>query len=197
MKTFYIDIDMNQANPTGVGAISLVARPAVETDFVAFSADEAKKNIPLQFSEDEHIIRGIAMLADRPIYRYNEEYGEHYIVFTKEAIKKMVLKQSMQGLQNSVNLDHKPDGFVDSAFMVESYIINRANGIAPVEFPDATDGSWVVSLKITDPALWDVCKNTDKLNGFSIEGLFEYKEQQPKRSYIDEAIDEILTSSTK
>ncbi len=192
MKTFYIDIDMNLSNPTGLGAISLVARPAVETDFVAFSQDEVKKQQRLQFSEDEHIIKGIAMLANRPIYRYNEDIGEHYIVFTREAIEKMMLKQSMQGLQNSVNLEHQPDGFVNSAFMVQSYIIDRAKGIAPVEFPDATDGSWVVAMKITDADLWDKVKNTDELNGFSIEGLFEYVEQKPKRSYIDEAIDEIL-----
>ena len=76
--------------------------------------------------------------------------------------------------------------------MVQSYIIDRAKGIAPVEFPDATDGSWVVAMKITDADLWDKVKNTDELNGFSIEGLFEYVEQKPKRSYIDEAIDEIL-----
>lgn len=195
MKTFFIDIDMNLSNPTGLGAISLVARPAVETDFVAFSVEESPKPQRLAFSEDEHIIRGIAMLADRPIYRYNEEIGEHYIVFTKEAIKKMMLKQSMQGLQNSVNLDHQPDGFVNSAFMVESYLIDRKNGIAPVEFPDATDGSWVVSMKITDAELWDKCKNTDELNGFSIEGLFQYEENKPKRSFIDEAIDEILESN--
>ena len=194
MKTFFIDIDMNLSNPCGVGAISLVARPAVETDFVAFSIDDAKKPMRLECSEDEHIIKGIAMLADRPIYRYNEEIGEHYIVFTKEAIKKMMLKQSMQGLQNSVNLEHKQDGFVNSAFMVESYIIDREKGIAPVEFPDATDGSWVVSMKITDAELWDKVKNTNELNGFSIEGLFQYEEQKPKRSYIDEAIDEILAN---
>lgn len=192
MKTFFIDIDMNLSNPTGIGAISLVAKPAVETDFVALSAEETKQVLHLKFSEDEHIIKGIAMLADRPIYRYNEDIGEHYIVFTKEAIKKMMLKQSMQGKQNSVNLDHQPDGFVDCAFMVESYLIDRVNGIAPVEFPEATDGSWVVSMKITDAELWDRVKNTRELNGFSIEGLFQYEEQKPKRSFIDEAIDEIL-----
>lgn len=195
MKKYFIDINPDLNDPTGVSAVSLVAHPAVETDFIKFSADSEDKfkNQKLHFEYDgcEHTVKGIAMLADTPIYRNNEEIGEHLIVFSKAVIKTMMLKQSMQQLQNSVNLDHDKDRFVKNAFMIESYVIDRDHGIDPVEFTDAPDGSWMVAFKILDADLWDEIEANKDFKGFSIEGLFNYALDEPTYNALDELLDEL------
>ena len=107
------------------------------------------------------------------LQKYNQTRGEYYVVFEKETIRQLVEKYSASGLLNSVNLQHDENAFIDSAIMVESIIIDKERGICPNEFKDIPDGSWIVSYKITDETLWNQIKNTEHLNGFSIELLSE------------------------
>lgn len=186
MKVFYIAID---DSVTGIDAISLVQSPAVEHDFLCFSKDE--KPVSLKFDNAKHIITGVVCLADTPIYRYNEKHGEYYVVFTKETIRKMVEKFAKDGLFSSVNLQHDDKRFVEGVYMVESYITDKERGINPVEFSDIPEGSWICSYKIENEALWNEIINGDKLNGFSLQGMFRLeekfeKQEQPKEETFDE-----------
>lgn len=186
MKVFYIAID---DSVMGIDAISLVQSPAVEHDFLCFSKDE--KPVSLKFDNSKHIITGVVCLADTPIYRYNEKYGEYYVVFTKETIRKMVEKFAKMNLFKSVNLQHDDERFVDGVYMVESYITDKERGINPVEFSDIPEGSWICSYKIENEALWNEIINGDKLNGFSLQGMFRLeekfeKQEQPKEETFDE-----------
>lgn len=186
MKVFYIAID---DEVMGIDAISLVQSPAVEHDFLCFSKDE--KPVSLKFDNSKHIITGVVCLADTPIYRYNEKYGEYYVVFTKETIRKMVEKFAKMDLFKSVNLQHDDKRFVDGVYMVESYITDKERGINPVEFSDIPEGSWICSYKIENEALWNEIINGDKLNGFSLQGMFRLeekfeKQEQPKEETFDE-----------
>lgn len=163
-NVYYINIDDNEE--LGMYSVSLVDFPAVETSFLCFNEEKPKQ---LFFSkEDEHIITGIALRADLPIYRVNQKTGEEYwVVFSKETIKKMIARYSKQGMMNNVDLQH--DGnLVSGVYMVESFIINDERGIRPKEFSDIEDGSWVVSYYVEDEALWEQIKNGNDLNGFSI-----------------------------
>lgn len=192
-KLFYIHI--NDGDETGMNAISLVESPAVERNFLCF---EKENKLKLQLSdESQHIITGVVALADTPIYRYNPSIGEYWVVFTKETIQKMVEKYARLGLFNSVNLDHDDERFTDSVFMVESYIINKQRNIVPVGFEDVPDGSWICSFKVEDEALWSEIINTNKFNGFSLQGVFELSESEQqfeKRTQsIDELIDELVS----
>lgn len=171
LKVFNIVVNLTD-DVTGVDTISLVEHPAVEIGFLKFNDDAP---IKLQFNDDKHIITGIAMLADTPIYRNNEHYGEHYVIFSKETIRNIVEKYSKYGLQNLVNIEHSQDRYINDIFMIESYIIDKERGIIPNEFKDVPDGSWVVSYKVNNVAVWDDIKE-GKVLGFSIEGLFEYGE---------------------
>ena len=192
MKVFYITID---DSVMGIDAISLVQSPAVEHDFLCFSKDE--KPVSLKFDNSKHIITGVVCLADTPIYRYNEKYGEYYVVFTKDTIRKMVEKFAKDGLFTSVNLQHDDERFVDGVYMVESYITDKDRGINPVEFSDIPEGSWICSYKIENEALWNEIINGDKLNGFSLQGMFQLEEQfekqeQPKEETFDEWLEKQL-----
>ena len=170
-KIFNIKVDDNDCY---MDAISLVDFPAVEVNWLAFNNN---KPIYQKFDTDKHIITGVVCLADTPIYRYNEQYGEYYVVFEKDTILKMVQKYSQMGLFNSVNIQHDDKRFVDNVILFESYIINEERGIyAPKEFTNIPDGSWICSFKVNDDNLWnDIIEG--KLKGFSLQGLFSLEEQ--------------------
>lgn len=187
---YYIDI--NDEDETGLDAISLVQHPAIEVDFLCFNEDT--KKIDFSADEDKHILTAVALRADHPIYRRNGDY-EYWVVFTKDVIRKLVTKYAKNNLFNSVNIEHNDYSFVKSAYMIESYIVDKARGIVPSEFKDIEDGSWIVSYYIDDEILWDTVKNTDVLNGLSVQGLFKLVEKQDFASQIDpieSLIDELL-----
>jgi hypothetical protein len=190
MKVFYIKI--NDDFETGIDAISLVDFPAVERNFLCFSKDE--KRVNLKFDASKHVITGVVALADTPIYRYNERMGEYYVVFSKETIVKMVEKFAKMDLFKSVNLQHDDNNFVDGIYMFESYITNKERGINPKEFEDIPDGSWICSFKVENEALWNEIINGDKLNGFSLQGMFELEEQFEKQEPKEETFDEWLNN---
>lgn len=188
MKVFYIRV--NDEDITGIDAISLVDMPAVEKNFLCFS--EEKQPVKMKFDNSKHIITGVVCLADTPIYRYNERMGEYYVVFTKETIEKMVEKFAKMDLFKTVNLQHDDEQFVDDVYMIESYITNKERGISPAEFSDIPDGSWIASYKIDNESLWDEIINGNKLNGFSLQGMFELEEKFSKQKPKEETFDEWL-----
>lgn len=187
---YYIDI--NDEDETGLDAISLVQHPAIGVDFLCFKEDA--KKIDFSADEDKHILTAVALRADHPIYRRNGDY-EYWVIFTKDVIRKLVTKYAKNNLFNSVNIEHNDYSFVKSAYMIESYIVDKARGIVPSEFKDIEDGSWIVSYYIDDESLWNVLKNTDALNGLSVQGLFKLVDKQDFVSHedpIESLIDELL-----
>lgn len=192
-KVYYINID--ESEELGMFSVSLVDFPAVETSFLCFNEEKPKQ---LFFAKpEEHIITGIALRADLPIYRVNPKTGEeYYVVFNKETIKKMIARYSKQGMMNNVDLQHSGE-LVSGVYMVESFIINDERGIRPKEFSDIEDGSWVVSYYVEDDALWEQIKNGNDLNGFSISCMAnlteKFEKQEPEeKDELNELIDEIL-----
>ena len=178
MKLYDISIDPTDFE-TGLNAISLVEYPAVEVDFLAFAKDESAV---LQFADEErHIITGIALLADTPIYRIAPDGTEYYVRFTKDCIRQLVEKYFKFGLTNSVNIEHKDNQFVDGVTMLESYIIDKERGICPSEFASAPDGSWVVSYKVSNLDVWNKIKSGE-VKGFSVQGLFRIIETKLEMS---------------
>lgn len=170
-----IDTDSEELN---MSCISLVTDPAVEKDFECFS----KNNKPMQFSitnPEKQCITGVAIRADVPIYRYSPDKGEYYVRFSKETIEQIVYKYSKQNLWNSVSLEHSGQN-IDSAVMVEFYI--KSENKCPTGFSDVEDGSLMVTYKITDENLWDTVKNSDEINGFSIEIMADL---QPTNEFVE------------
>ena len=191
MRYFYINIDDNEE--LGLQAVSIVDRPAIETDFLKFK----DQKIAFAKNESKHILTGPALIAEMPIYRLNPITGEeYYVVFTKETIAKLVERYSKNNLLNSVNLQHDQNTFTTGATLVESYFVDKSRGIAPKEF-DIADGSWICSFKITDEALWEQIISTDEFNGFSVEVVANLEEKlasekQEDIDEIDKLIDELL-----
>lgn len=155
----------------GVKYISIVDRPAIKSTFLCFSDDT-----PHQFSihdEEKRLVSGLAMISELPIYRRTKEGQEFYVVFKANTIRQLAEKFFKEQRTLSVNVEHELP--VDDVIIVESYFIDRERGIAPIEFPDAPNGSWYVTMKINNDALWSEIK-AGNLNGFSVEGLFNVEE---------------------
>ena len=169
MQLFEINIDDLLKDPSlGMSAISIVEEPAVESNFLMFKkAHEIKLQ---EIDEDKHELFGVALRADFPILRYNEDSGEYYYIkFTAEAIKVLVEKYLAESRQNDVNLQHLPDTFQNNVVMTESIIKDTAAGVSPKGFDDIADGSWFVRFKINNDELWEKIKTTQVFNGFSVE----------------------------
>lgn len=180
----------------GIFVISLVDAPATETNWMCFKEQE---NIKFSIvNEDEHILAGVVMVADKPIYRIAPDGTEYYIVFSKDVIKRMAEKMLDDNTFNNIDIQH--DGNIiprDKVKLVELFIADEAKGIKP-NYLDVPDGSLLANYKIYDDELWNMAKS-GVLNGFSLEGVFStirYEHNKniknTKMSKIKEMIKSIL-----
>lgn len=167
----YVATVNEEDSESGISFVSLVDRPAIKKDFLAF---DSHHKYAIQ-SEDKRIITGAAMIADLPIYRKDAERGEYYIVFTAETIWSLAKKFSREQKYSAVNTMHKDE--VDSLSMIESYFVNRERGInPPTGFEDVPDGSWFMSYLVDNDEVWAKVK-AGEFKGFSIEGFFGIENQ--------------------
>lgn len=169
----YNDKDLYEAKITdineGILAISLVEFPAVEKDFVCFKSEKEVVKFSVE-NEDEHLITGVIMLADSPIYRKSGDY-EYYITYSKDTIKLMAEKMLNDGTFKNIDIQHNGQ-LIKGLSLVELYIKDSNKGIVPNFISDVPDGSLMGTFHIEDENLWNEVKNGDFLNGFSLEGYF-------------------------
>lgn len=161
-------IDENDDN-TGIFCMSLVENPAVMVNWELFSQNPKL----LRFNNDEkQLISGVVMLADTPIYRYSENYGEYYIKYSKETIQKMADKFLFGDNHKNVDIEHNGILLDNSKIhLVELMIKDTTKGITTL-FSDVPDGSLIATYKVLDKTLWENLKNS-KLSGFSLSGFFD------------------------
>ena len=195
---------MNQNLPTysalisddneGILVISLVDAPATETNWMCFKEQE---NIKFSIvNEDEHILAGVVMVADKPIYRIAPDGTEFYIVFSKDVIKRMAEKMLSDNTFNNIDIQH--DGNIiphDKVKLVELFIADETKGIKP-NYLDVPDGSLLANYKIYDEQLWQMAKS-GTLNGFSLEGVFttvRYEQNKNNKHTKMSKIKEMLKS---
>ena len=195
---------MNQNIPTysaiisddneGILVISLVDAPATETNWMCFKEQE---NIKFSIvNEDEHILAGVVMVADKPIYRIAPDGTEFYIVFSKDVIKRMAEKMLSDNTFNNIDIQH--DGNIiphDKVKLVELFIADETKGIKP-NYLDVPDGSLLANYKIYDEQLWQMAKSGE-LNGFSLEGVFttvRYEQNKNNKHTKMSKIKEMLKS---
>lgn len=148
----------------GIDKMSLVAAPAVESDFLKFSKEQP---IRLSVDEDQHIVLGVALRCDYPIYRRSASGQEFYVMFDTASIK--TIYEKFMKNPNKVNLEHSVD--TEGVYLIQSFIKNTESGINPVGFEDIENGSWFTAYKVENEDVWQKIK-TGELNGFSIEGMF-------------------------
>lgn len=174
-----------------VDVVSLVDKPAIEKNFLAFN--EQRQSFAT--NDEMRIISGPAMIADKPIYRNADgDMPEHLVVFKAETIMSIVQKFFSKGLINQFNLMHNPNLKAEDVFIFESFIVDDKRGIKPMAgYEDAPNGSWFISAKINNDEVWQDVKS-GKFKGYSVEGLFKYKKQSMSEEKALEQIVKILNN---
>ena len=180
MKLIELILDENEFL-SGINAISLVEYPAIEEEFIALNS--AKKVEFATQSEEKRILMGAALVPNKPIYRKNGE-DEFYVYFTKETIRRASEMFFQNGNQNNSTLEHEVD--LQGLSVVESWIIedeeydkSRKYGL------DLPIGTWMVSMKVNNPDIWEGYVKSGKVKGFSIEGYFVDKVNMSREGLED------------
>ena len=124
--------------------------------------------------EEKRIITGAAMIADKPIYRYDQHRGEYYVVFDKESIWQIAKKWAKSDRYDSVNIHHEDP--TAGLSLLESFIVDREQGKNPPKgYEEVADGSWFLSYIVNDDDIWARVKAVE-FKGFSVEGFFDFEE---------------------
>lgn len=140
-------------------------------------------------NEEKRIVRGVVMRADFPIYRYDESFGEYYIIYKADTIRQMAEKYLLESRQNDVNLMHEVDSDVDGVQMVQCFIKDSDAGVNPTGFDDIADGSLFAEFHIVNDEVWEQVKE-GTFKGFSLEGVFDLVPEQDEEK-VTEIVDSL------
>ena len=189
LETIYLDID-EQNIQDGIDAISLVKFPAIEENWVALNEHKVELKT---IDEDKRIVIGLALIPEKDIYRRNGDY-EYNIRFSKDTVRKASELYFKKLKNNNATLEHQEK--TDGVTTIESWIVeNPKIDKSALYNLNATEGSWVVVMKIYNDEVWADVKNGTYL-GLSIEGYFSEKAelnlQESKNLELIEKIKQIL-----
>ena len=180
MRIVELILDEDQEE-SGIEAISIVESPAIESDFVALNNQEIKL---AEINKEKKILLGALLIPNKPIYRNGAE-GEYYIFFSKDTVVKASQMYLKNGYQNNSTLEHEKA--LNGLTLVESWIVedevqdkSRKYGLnVPV-------GTWMGAVKVNNNEIWEEYVKTNKVKGFSIEGYFADRMEQPKEAIAEE-----------
>ena len=156
----------------GINKISLVARPAIEVDFLKFAEEH---EIKFTINNDLQIVTGPILIPNRNYYRGKDYFGgdeSGYVFFSQNTIKKLGIDY-IKNAKNSINIEHKDDLQPNDVDLVESWYIESDHDKAydlGFSKTDCPVGTWMMSQHINNSDLWAEIKN-NKYNGFSIQGF--------------------------
>jgi len=168
---------------SGIEAISIVDKPAIEENFIALK-EQTKVNLA-EIDKEKRILMGAALIPNKNIYRTDGE-DEYYIYFSDDTVRKASELFLMRGNQNKSTLEHEAE--LNGLSVVESWIIeddvhdkSRKYGL------DMPVGTWMVSMKVNNDEVWENYVKTGLVKGFSIEGYFTDKLEMSKiENHINE-----------
>jgi hypothetical protein len=170
MKVIELLID-EEADFSGIEAISIVDRPAIEENFIALSKEQ--KIELAEVDKEKRILMGAALIPNKNIYRQNGE-DEYYIYFSDDTVRQASQLFLMRGNQNQSTLEHEAK--LHGLSVVESWIIEDDVHDKSRKFGmDLPVGTWMVSMKVNNDEVWENYVKTGLVSGFSIEGYFTDK----------------------
>jgi hypothetical protein len=189
LRQFKCVIDTELSSDLEVSFVALVDRPAIERNFLAFN-DRQKFTV----NDDRRIISGPAMIADLPMYRKDETFGEYYVQFDAPTIYEIVQKFSAKGYMQNFNLFHDETQQASGITIFNSFVTDPSLGIkAPEGFEDVAPGSWFISAKVNNDEAWAKVKD-GTVKGFSVEGIFQYVKMSAQKPKLtdDQVIEKII-----
>jgi len=156
---------------SGIEAISIVDKPAIEENFIALSKQEQVKLA--EVDNDKRILIGPALIPNKNIFRSNGE-DEYYIYFSEDTVRQASQLFLMRGNQNKSTLEHQAQ--LHGLSVVESWIIEDDVHDKSRKYDmNLPVGTWMVTMKVNNDAVWNEYVKTGLVKGFSIEGYFTDK----------------------
>jgi len=135
---------------------------------IKFQEDE-KQTFQIDFSitnDEKRIIKGVVMIPNVLIYRYDhQKQQDYYVYFSKKTIKQLKEKYKWN---RSITYQHQ-NNITGSAILMNSWLYEQESddncGIDNLKL-----GSWCMEYKIISNKLWESVK-TKGVKGFSVELL--------------------------
>lgn len=172
-----------EAELYGVDAISLVEHGAIDSDWIAMKSQEFTFKTQ---DQEKRIVMGAALIPDKPIYRKTGE-EEYYVYFSKKTVRRAMELYFKNGNQSNATIEHEHKA--NGLHVVESWIVEGEQDKSRMYGLDVPVGSWMVSMKVENDAIWESFVKNGTVKGFSIEGYFankfELKNEKPVSSDID------------
>ena len=178
-----------------VFAISVVNKPAIESDFIALSEEVVELKV---IDEEKKVLMGAALIPNKKIPRLDKNDKVYDIWFSEATIEKASQLFLMRNYQNEVTMEHNHK--LKDMSVVESWIIEDSemdkSKLYGFSFPK---GTWMVAMKVDNENVWNDVK-AGKIKGYSIEGRFsdsmELKAIEEENELI-EKIKQILNNGKK
>ena len=168
---------------SGIEAISIVDRPAIQENFIALS--EQNKIELAEIDKEKRILMGAALIPNKNIYRQDGE-DEYYIYFSEDTVRRASELFLMRGNQNKSTLEHEAE--LHGLSVVESWIIEDENHDKSRKYDmDLPVGTWMVSMKVNNDEVWNNYVKTGLVKGFSIEGYFTDKVNMAQIEEVSES----------
>ena len=172
-----------EAELYGVDAISLVEHGAIDSDWIAMKSQEFTFKTQ---DQEKRIVMGAALIPDKPIYRKTGE-EEYYVYFSKKTVRRAMELYFKNGNQSNATIEHEHKA--NGLHVVESWIVEGEQDKSRMYGLDVPVGSWMVSMKVENDAIWETFVKNGTVKGFSIEGYFankfELKNEKPVSSDMD------------
>jgi hypothetical protein len=163
-----------------VFAVSFVADPAIERDFVFFNKAEVKFQ---SIDDEKRLVAGPLLVPDKRILRLDEQNQPYHVYFTADTIEKIAQKYMMKKYNDSVTYEHAAK--IGGVSLVESWVV--ANSIKDKSNHygfTMPKGTWFGIFKVNNDKLWNDIKQ-GRVSGFSIEGEFEHKQVEYSKTKLD------------
>lgn len=163
-----------------VFAVSFVADPAIERDFVFFNKAEVKFQ---SIDDEKRLVAGPLLIPDKKILRLDEQNQPYHVYFTVDTIEKIAQKYMMKKYNDSVTYEHAAK--IGGVSLVESWVV--ANSIKDKSNHygfTMPKGTWFGIFKVNNDKLWNDIKQ-GRVSGFSIEGEFEHKQVLQSKTKLD------------
>lgn len=176
---------LDEFDGVGVFAVSLVDIPAIEENWVALSKME---KVQLQsIDEEKRMVYGAVLVPDKLILRIDQTTNEeYYIQFPAETIRAAAHLYMKRGNQSKSTYMHEFE--IDGVTTVETWLKeseeDKSTALGLGHLPV---GTWFIGQKIDNEAVWQKIK-TEKVRGFSIEGLFDSMEEMSKHLSEEEKL---------
>jgi hypothetical protein len=180
---------INDDDHTGVTAVALVDRPAIEINWQAFKDQKIKFET---VSLEKRIVAGPLMIANTKIFR-SDERGDYNVIFYPEDIEKIVDKFHKNQFEKNVNPMHESMLLLPDIYMISDFIIDSARGITSPKGFSLTDGSWYAHFKVSNDQIWNEYVKTGIFKGFSVEGFFNEEPVEDLTEQDIQAIAQIIS----